>query len=292
MCRIQFANRKKRSHATLPGILLSFFSLTLLSLGGPATLVAQSPKTETATKIGQVSCAADTSDDLSDDTSDKAGQGVAPREASESEIPPAKSTYMGRRIAPTMSFAHAAWLIRPERQQEEDPQQMLDQLGLKPGMVVCDMGCGNGFYSLEMARRVAPTGKVYAVDIQQEMLHLLHLRAEETEIDNVETKLGTVVDPFLPEGELDLVLMVDVYHEFSHPEQMLQAIRRSLKPDGLIALVEFRAEDPKVPILPLHKMSKRQIMREYRANGFRLVKQYDELPWQHLMFFQRIADER
>jgi ubiquinone/menaquinone biosynthesis C-methylase UbiE len=200
-------------------------------------------------------------------------------------IPPAKPTYMGRRIAPTMSFAHAAWLTRPERQQEEDPLQAIGQLGLKSGMVVCDMGCGNGFYSLEMAKRILPGGRVIAVDIQQEMLHLLHLRAQEANIDNIQTVLGTLVDPFLPEGELDLVLMVDVYHEFSHPEQMLQAIRKSLKPTGRIALVEFRAEDPRVPILPLHKMSKRQILREFRANGFRLVEEYDELPWQHLMFF-------
>lgn len=205
----------------------------------------------------------------------------------EEDIPPAKSSYMGRKIAPTMSFAHAAWLIRPERQQEEDPVKAIAQLGLKPGMVVCDMGCGNGFYSLEMARRVLPEGRVIAVDIQQEMLHLLHLRAEEQKITNIETVLGTVVNPFLPQGALDLVLMVDVYHEFSHPERMLKAIRDSLKPSGRIALVEFRAEDPRVPILPLHKMSKRQIMREFLANGFRLVEQYDELPWQHLMFFER-----
>lgn len=227
----------------------------------------------------------------SDATESRASRGAVIKEAadfaSDERIPPAKPTYMGRRIAPTMSFAHAAWLIRPERQQEEDPRQAIEQLGLKPGMVVCDMGCGNGFYSLEMAKRVSPGGRVIAVDIQQEMLHLLHLRAEEEQIDNIETILGTVVNPFLPEGELDLVLMVDVYHEFSHPEQMLQAIRKSLKPTGRIALLEFRAEDPRVPILPLHKMSKRQILREYRANGFRLVEEYDELPWQHLMFFER-----
>ncbi len=203
------------------------------------------------------------------------------------DIPPAKSKYLGRRIAPTMSYAHAGWLIRSERQQEEDTQRVLDQLGLKPGMVVCDMGCGNGYYSLEIAKRVAPDGKVMAVDIQQEMLHLLHLRAEEANIRNIETILGNVVDPKLPDGEIDLLLMVDVYHEFSHPEEMLTAIRDSLAPEGRIALVEFRAEDPRVPILPLHKMSKKQILKEYNANGFQLMDEYDDLPWQHLMFFGR-----
>ena len=205
----------------------------------------------------------------------------------ETEIPPAQNSYMGRRIAPTMGYAHAGWLIRSERQQEEDPQQALEQLRLRPGMVVCDMGCGNGFYSLEMARRVSPGGKIIAVDIQQEMLHLLHLRAEEARIDNIETILGSVVDPRLPPNSIDLLLMVDVYHEFSHPEPMLRSIRDALKENGRVALLEFRAEDPQVPILPLHKMSKRQILKEFTANGFRLVSQYDQLPWQHLMFFER-----
>lgn len=211
-------------------------------------------------------------------------------ESLESDSPPARESYLGRKIAPTMSYAHAGWLVRSERQQEEDPKTALEQLQLKPGMIVCDMGCGNGFYSMEMAKQIAPGGKVLAVDIQQEMLHLLHLRAEETGIDNIETILGELTNPHLPLASVDLVLMVDVYHEFSHPEQMLAAIRRSLKPGGRIALLEFRAEDPKVPILPLHKMSKRQILREYRANGFRLVSQFDDLPWQHLMFFESDPD--
>lgn len=211
-----------------------------------------------------------------------------PSEASKTEepIPPARDRYMGRRIAPTMGYAHAGWLIRSERQQEEDTQQALDNLGLKPGMTVCDLGCGNGYYSLEIAGRILPGGRVLAVDIQQEMLHLLQLRAQEAKIDNIETILGGVADPQLPEGSVDLLLLVDVYHEFSHPQQMLAAIRESLAPEGRVALVEFRAEDPRVPILPLHKMSKRQILREFKANGFKLVEEYDQLPWQHLMFFQ------
>lgn len=207
----------------------------------------------------------------------------------EKKIPPAKTHYMGRRIAQTMSFHGASWLIRSEREQEERPSQVLPQLGLKPGMTVCDMGCGNGFYSIEMAKQVAP-GDVLAVDIQQEMLHLLKLRAEEAGVDNIKPLLGTAVDPQLAPASVDLVLMVDVYHEFSHPRQMLAAIRQSLKPGGQVALLEYREEDPRVPIKPEHKMSKRQILQEYSANGFRLAKEYDQLPWQHLMFFEADPD--
>jgi ubiquinone/menaquinone biosynthesis C-methylase UbiE len=195
--------------------------------------------------------------------------------------------YMGRRIAPAMTHLAANWLIRAERESEEDPAQMLGQLGLTPGMVVCDMGCGNGFYSLILAEKVGPTGKVLAVDIQPEMLQLLSRRAAESKRENIDMILGTVTDPKLPPGEVDLVLMVDVYHEFSHPREMLAAIRKSLKPEGRIALVEFREEDPSVPIKPEHKMSKRQILKEYTENGFKVSSEYDGLPWQHLMFLAR-----
>ena len=205
-------------------------------------------------------------------------------------IPPARTSYLGRRIAQTMGYGGAGWLIRQNREEEERPSEVMKQLDLKPGMVVCDLGCGNGFYSLMMAKQVAPTGKVLAVDIQPEMLHLLELRAKEQGTTNIEPILSTVVDPKLPADTVDLLLLVDVYHEFSHPEQMLQSIRASLKPDGLVALLEYREEDRTVPIKPLHKMSKRQILREYTANGFVLAKQYDGLPWQHLMFFQRDPD--
>jgi ubiquinone/menaquinone biosynthesis C-methylase UbiE len=186
-----------------------------------------------------------------------------------------------------MHFQGAPWLIRESRQREEDCVTMLKQLGIKPGMTVCDMGCGNGFYTIQLAERVGPTGEVLAVDIQPEMLRLMEARAAEKGIENITSLFGTVVDPKLPEGEVDLILCVDVYHEFSHPEQMLAAMRKSLKPDGRIVLVEFRAEDPKVPIKPLHKMSKRQVLRELEPNDFTLAEQFDGLPWQHMMFFKR-----
>ncbi len=205
------------------------------------------------------------------------------------ELPEPLEIYKGRRIAPTMSYLGADWLIRAARQREEDCEALLKELKLKPGMIVCDMGCGNGFYALRMAEMVAPQGKVLAVDIQPEMLRLLQARAAEEKIDNVEPILGTLIDPKLPRGKVDLILCADVYHEFSHPEHMLRAMREALSPNGTVVLAEFREEDPTVPILPLHKMSKKQILKELPPNGYRLVRQFDGLPWQHLMFFGRDA---
>jgi ubiquinone/menaquinone biosynthesis C-methylase UbiE len=137
-----------------------------------------------------------------------------------------------------------------------------------------------------MAEAVAPSGTVYAVDIQEPMLAMLATRAQKQGITNINTIVGGLLDPRLPEGELDLVLLVDVYHEFSHPEHMLHAIRRSLRPNGRMVLVEFRAEDSEVPIKRDHKMSKTQVLKEIPPNGFRLVREFDALPWQHMMFFE------
>lgn len=186
-----------------------------------------------------------------------------------------------------MHYAHAQWLLRPEREQEEHCSALLKLLDVSPGAVVADIGCGNGFYSLRLAEQVGEEGRVLAVDIQPEMLRLLEARAEEAKIDNIKPILGALDDPKLPEEGVDLALLVDVYHEFTHPEQMLAGLRKSLAPDGRIVLVEFREEDPDVPILPLHKMSKRQILKELPPNGFRLVREDDSLPWQHVMWFGR-----
>jgi ubiquinone/menaquinone biosynthesis C-methylase UbiE len=164
---------------------------------------------------------------------------------------------------------------------------MLPELRLKPGMVVCDLGSGNGYHSLLMAKMIEPGGKVIAVDIQQEMLDQLKERAQRTKIGNIETVRGEVHDPHLPADSCDLILLVDVYHEFSHPEHMLKAMRRALKPNGVVALVEFRGEDPAVPIKPEHKMTKAQILKEWLPNGFKVAREFDDLPWQHLMFFKR-----
>ena len=206
------------------------------------------------------------------------------QEKPEAPIPEPLTKYLGRRIALPMSYHGIPWLNRPERIQEENPEEMLEQLKVQPGMTVCDMGCGDGYYTIELARRVGPTGKVIAVDIQPEMLQELSRRCEQNNLKNVDMILGLPHDPKLPEGKLDLILMVDVYHEFSNPIEMLDSMRKSLKKDGRIALVEFRGEDPQVPIKPEHKMTKKQILKEYESNAFRLVDQYDRLPWQHLMF--------
>lgn len=213
----------------------------------------------------------------------------AAEQASEQSRPDeqARRTYLGRVVAKPMSHLGANWLIRPERDDEENASESFVKLDLKEGMTVCDLGCGNGFWTLPMARKVGATGRVLAVDIQREMLQLLRQRTAKAGLHNVEPIHGAIDDPSLPAGEVDLLLMVDVYHEFSHPESMLWGIRRSLKPNGVVALLEYRQEDPTVPIKPLHKMSKRQIMKEYQQNGFKLVREYNKLPWQHLMFFAR-----
>ena len=195
--------------------------------------------------------------------------------------------FRGRQVAPVMSYRGADWLGRPDRETTEQPEKMLDSLEIKEGQTVVDLGAGNGYFSLRLARRVGPDGKVLAVDIQKEMLEMLRVLAIEAKVENIVRILGKPGDPKLPADKCDLVLLVDVYHEFSYPEHMLAAIRKTLKKDGRVVFVEFRAEDPKVPIKKLHKMSKAQILKEVLPNGFRLVAENDELPWQHVMFFER-----
>lgn len=202
-----------------------------------------------------------------------------------STIPEPLTHYMGREIAQTMHYLGAEWLIRNEREREERCSMMLANLGVRRGMTLCDMGCGNGYHTLQLAQMTGDRGYVYAVDVQPEMLGFLRSRMEEQGIDNVIPVLGSYHHPRLPLESIDLILMVDVYHEFSYPEQMLAGMRRSLKPDGVIVLVEYRAEDESVPIKPLHKMSKAQIDREMNANGFRKVREFDGLPWQHMVFY-------
>lgn len=193
----------------------------------------------------------------------------------------------GRHFAGTMSAAGAPWLVRSEREQEEHPDQALDQLKIAKGATVADIGAGVGYMSWRLAKRVGPTGSVYANDIQSEMLDLLRKNMRERHISNVEPVLGEVDDPKLPQGKMDLVLMVDVYHEFSEPQKMLRHIRDSLKPDGRLVLLEYRAEDSTVPILPLHKMTVSQVKAEIEPEGYRLERVIETLPWQHILIFTR-----
>lgn len=201
------------------------------------------------------------------------------------EAPPALTEYMGRQIAQTMHWKGAEWLMRRVREQEEGPSKMREQLQVKPGMVICDMGCGNGYHTMPLAEMVGANGKIFAVDVQPEMIEMLRQNITRKELKNIEPIVGLYHDPKLPPNTCDMILLVDVYHEFSHPVQMLAGMRAALKPDGLLVLVEFRAEDDTVPIKTEHKMSKAQIHKEMNANGFELKREFDGLPWQHLMFF-------
>lgn len=201
---------------------------------------------------------------------------------------------MGRKIARTMHYKGAGWLTRSSREKEENTTLMLKALELKEGQVIADIGAGSGYLSVKMATAVGPRGKIYANEIQAPYLDMLHTAAENAGVKNIQPVLGTLIDPKLPEESCDLIIMVDVYHEFSHPEYMLTAIRKALKPGGRLALVEFRAEDKELAIKPDHKMSKKQILKELYANHFKVIRQFDELPRQHLMFFapQAAADTK
>jgi ubiquinone/menaquinone biosynthesis C-methylase UbiE len=191
----------------------------------------------------------------------------------------------GRVYARTMSVEGAPWLDRREREDEENPDLALRLLRIRRGSTVADIGAGSGYFTIRLAKIVGPMGKVYASDIQAGMLTLLQQNATRAKVDNVIPVLGANDDPKLPAGSIDLAIMVDVYHEFSEPQRMLQRIREALKPDGRLVLLEYRAEDPDVPILRDHKMSKAQVKQEVEHEGFKQSRVYDDLPWQHLFIF-------
>lgn len=199
--------------------------------------------------------------------------------------PEGRTHYLGREIAQTMHWTGAPWLLRATREAEENGQLLREWLAVSEGATICDFGCGNGYHTLPLADAVGPDGKVYAVEIQPQMLALLAARAKKRGIDNLVQVVGTVDDPKLPNDSCDLVLMVDVYHELSHPVRIMEKVRASLRTGGRVVLVEFRAEDPLVPIKPEHTMSKAQIVREMAVHGFALAESFDELPWQHAMAF-------
>ncbi|MFT4628213.1 MAG: SAM-dependent methyltransferase [Myxococcota bacterium] len=194
-------------------------------------------------------------------------------------------TYMGRPIAQTMHWTGAEWLVRATRETEEAPAALIAALALEPGETACDVGAGNGFHAVRLAA-ANPQGRVLAVDIQPEMLRLLQERAVAAGVSNVEPVLGAQAGTNLPDGACDVVLLVDVYHELSDPEAMHRDLRRATRPGGRVAVVEFRQEDPSVPIKRLHTMTKAQVHREWSANGWTLVRQVDTLPWQHVMLYQ------
>jgi ubiquinone/menaquinone biosynthesis C-methylase UbiE len=193
----------------------------------------------------------------------------------------------GRQYAQPMGVQGAPWLDRAERVEEEDPDRALRLLKIAKGATVADVGAGSGYMSMKLAKIVGPTGRVYANDIQSGMLDLLQKNVAKAKLNNVVPVLGTFDDPKLPAATLDLVLMVDVYHEFSEPQAMLGHIRDALKPDGRMVLLEYRAEDPDVPIQPLHKMTVAQAKLEVEHEGFTLSRVQEDLPRQHVLTFTK-----
>ena len=188
----------------------------------------------------------------------------------------------GRQYANVMGVGGAPWLVRPERIEEEEPDKAIDALNLKPGMNVADIGAGVGYMSFKMARKIG-SGRVYAVDIQPGMIDKLKENAAREKVANVVPILGETADPKLPAGQIDLAIMVDVYHELSEPQKMLANIRKALKPNGRLVLLEYRAEDPKIPIIPSHKMTVAQVKQELEAEGYLLAETIETLPRQHIL---------
>jgi len=193
----------------------------------------------------------------------------------------------GRRYAGVMGAGGADWLVRAEREAEEQPDAALDAIGIAKGSTIADVGAGAGYLTWRLAERVGATGKVYGNDIQPQMIELLRRNMQQRKISNVEPVLGTVDDPKLPRGGVDMVLLVDVYHEFSEPQAMLRHIRESLRPDGRLVLLEYRGEDPKVPIRPEHKMTIAQVKAELEPEGFRMERVSEVLPRQHILIFRK-----
>jgi SAM-dependent methyltransferase len=196
----------------------------------------------------------------------------------------------GRHYAQVMGMGGADWLVRPERETEENVDLALDLIGIQPGQAVAEVGAGVGYVVLKMSKRVGTTGRVFANDIQQPMLSRLKETTTRLGIRNVVLILGDVDDPKLPADRMDLVILVDVYHEFSQPQKMLRGIRSALKADGRLVLLEYRKEDPSIPILPDHKMSVPEVKAEVEPEGFRLAETIEKLPRQHILIFKKAAN--
>lgn len=194
--------------------------------------------------------------------------------------------YMGREISQVMGHLGADWLERPEREREERTDLLIENLPLDADAIVADIGAGTGYFSLPMAQRL-PDGKVIAVDLQQEMLDIIAGRKERANVENIELVLASEVDPRLPASSVDLVLLVDAYHEFSHPREVMQSVYLALKPGGKVVLIEYRGEDRWVPIKALHKMTQAQAKKEMAAVGLEWVETKDFLPQQHFLIFSK-----
>jgi precorrin-6B methylase 2 len=195
--------------------------------------------------------------------------------------------YAGREIAQVMGHEGADWLERPEREEEERPSALLDALQIKRGQVLADVGAGSGYFTWRLARLTGQEGRVYAVDVQPEMLELLSRNMTSRGVTNIVPVLGTITNVTLPPRSIDLALLVDVYHEFSHPQEMITSLCQAMKPGGRIVLVEYRAEDPAVPIKPLHKLSEAQARKEMALQPLEWLETLHVLPRQHILIFRR-----
>jgi ubiquinone/menaquinone biosynthesis C-methylase UbiE len=200
--------------------------------------------------------------------------------------------YMGREIAQVMGYQGAGWLERPEREREEQVSKLMPSLEVKPGDVVADFGAGSGFHTMKLSKLVGEKGKVYAVDIQPEMLDIIGKRVRKENITNVVLVHNTEKDAKLPAGKIDMILMVDVYHELSYPYEVALEVVKALKPGGRLVFVEFRLEDKKVPILDVHRMSIKQVMKEMEPHALKHAKTLDHLPWQHVIIFEKIEAKK
>ena len=194
---------------------------------------------------------------------------------------------MDREISGVMGWQGAAWLERDQREREERTDLLLDALALKPGMVIADIGAGTGYLSRRMAPLVMPGGKIIALDVQPEMVEFLHTAVKRSGLSQIEVKLGTVDDIKLPKNSIDMAIMVDVYHELAYPYEVMSSIMQALKPRGRIVFVEYKAEDVRVPIKPLHKMSEAQIKREASIFSLEWERTVSTLPWQHVVIFRK-----
>lgn len=200
---------------------------------------------------------------------------------------PQRHPVSGRVIARIMGYEGADWLERPEREREEEPSKAVAALDIRPGQIVADVGAGSGYYTVRLAERVGASGKVFATDIQPQMVALVQQRVARARLTQVEVVQATETDPRLPQNQLDLILMVDVYHELARPQEVLRQLRAALKPDGRLVLIEFRKETAWVPIREEHKMSIKEARLELEAESYRFDRVIDVLPWQHILVFRR-----
>jgi ubiquinone/menaquinone biosynthesis C-methylase UbiE len=198
---------------------------------------------------------------------------------------PSTHPITGRRIATVMSHLGAEWLDRPERVAEEEPDKAIAALAIRTGATIADVGAGSGYMTIKLAAAVGPNGRVFATDVQPEMIEKLRARVNASKLGNVTPVLSTTNDPQLPDSAIDLILMVDVYHELAEPQQMLRKMRRALKPSGRLVLLEYRKEDPSIPIREEHKMTVADAKAEVEAEGYHLASVIETLPRQHILIF-------